>query len=1021
MDLIKSSIGILALLLIGCTGQLDSINKHEAANPHNSTFETPQKNIENYSFYDLRNWQDQRVVLNADFSKAVEAELNREIYDKNFLSKSEALVLQLCPLEKVNCNLIMHFKRFPNSPRLFESLAKNSETLDKYYHFLYLSFETQNQMSRNESIELFLEKASIYKSELDKKTEKSHEQQKFAITLKYLLDLFHQGKLSLKNIEWLKSLNLLESNNGTDLVISAQHLMKNNSAEFAEHLKKTQSKPQSYTNLLRNLMNKNRALLENYKVAPLNIDSYLYITEQVYFSEISPRVAAEMIFSANLDSKKINETILSYVEFQILHLILLAQDDIKLFLQQAKDIQPEKYFIEINNYLSTSTKNAKSLNDRTQSLVQLLSYVKSPKTSTTTLSSLQKNIKTLVTYPQTIILLYSMARNGVLPEKVVNLPVRIHLASATFGDLLKLLFNGMLPPLLNYHQDETTHNKFEIIESFESLVKSNYFTILDIEADLFLSTFWDSIFLYGIENERVNRSKFLKDRKDNLEAKYASGEWKDVLNLCKAINAGDQQNLPYRTIPFSEVIHSPTLGRLASRLNDSYEGTNQHTVNGITIVNKGYYAPANNLNIQLEKIRLDINNYIKIFKTLKSFFKTDTLFSKLDSRVEKVKSEVKSFVLLYNLRLKEFENCYFPILQREKHIMAKIFQYESIFWKDISTEKSKYHFPFKYSLPSGINWKTKYSNNQILTHNSDFLLRVKNYLQFGYRQLPAIDEKLNIELTENYVTHPIFTESTSRSIPIGSSADEFSKIALNSSSYTATVNWYNSSYINLTGIDNYYDALAQFYRMQGDLTEIYEIPTLRTTYDLLVAPLRVYKLIHLSNDEKENLQWIGRSSRYDYSYLGLLESLDEATPSHRPIIEKVTAKWMAHYSRRDVWENPENKMKRPVDLQPLIDLAEKFASYRKNKSESIFIKTFSSDDSLQNEIKKAIKADFKLAHSLKEDFLTHAKNRESMFISFDVQRTLEVPLFGKDSLQSFETQLIDFKNKTGNFYKLDSN
>jgi len=164
------------LLLVACTGSLPENNSHEqnqnkvtAFNQTNQGGNSGQPVDESqFSFFNFEHWQDTRIVQSKRFQEIIESQLNQKSYSNDFLLASEKLVLQLCPVNKLNCQGIMHFRKFPNSGFFFDHLATNTKELGLRYHFLYLSLETQNQIPQISTVDLFIEQADAYLKVLEK-------------------------------------------------------------------------------------------------------------------------------------------------------------------------------------------------------------------------------------------------------------------------------------------------------------------------------------------------------------------------------------------------------------------------------------------------------------------------------------------------------------------------------------------------------------------------------------------------------------------------------------------------------------------------------------------------------------------------------------------------------------------------------------------------------------------------------------------------------------------------------------
>ncbi len=994
-----------------------------------------KKQLENLSFFDITNWQDKEIAYSNEFQSVIKSQISQKSFSQDFLNASSRLILDLCPLTRMNCESLIHFKNQPQGTSFFNQLASHTEDLEIKYHFIILSFELQNHIPNSQTTELFLENIESYQQLLKKKN-KYDELQRMQSYLRYFLDQYQQGKLKTKKTDWLKTLSLLDSKNDADLKLSAATSIKANSDEFKKKLQQMSENKRSAVQLFNKISESNKNILSILNVDKPNYGVELFLLESVFYNDVSPRTAHQMAVASDLNQDLFFKNLESFYRLRLAYLILLSHLDMKNFLAQSKDHPVHQYFMVAPQFLNSSSFEAKTLAQNLSSVIQLANLMSFNHPAIKKLLLLQKDIKTLITYPQTIMLLFHMFKNGALQDTRLQFPLGLNIASADLGVIIKLLFQGQLPPLLNYHLDGKFLNRFEVMKSFEAIAMFQFLEFLQINRDDFLTVLWDAILSDNIETERISRMQYFKERVENLNAKYASGEYQDLISMCSVLNANAQTTLPSRTINLNELVKSPTLGSLAARVNDAYEGTSSVSTGNVTYINKGYFAPASLHNTMLEKIRLDLNQYIKIFSSLSKLYQSTTgvdkpTLNRLDSRIQNLKNEIKNFILTYNQRISEFENCYFPIMQREMHIMTKVFEYEAQFWKDLATEKEKYQFPFSYSLPQGVSYKTKVNQNNLTTYSFDFLLRMKNYIQFGYKNLPALDPTLNIKLQSDILTDQISKQNEMRSLPLIDDTNAFAKNSLNSKMYQDTVFWYTVSYFPLSHIDQYFDAVALLNRMQFDLKILYGIEKpLRTSYDLFTAPLRAYKLINLSEFEIQNLKALGLSTRYDLALLSqfriFLISLNEAIPSHESITDKITSPWMAQYGNKSSWENPENRVRRPIDLSPLPQRAIEFYHTLNDdsfdsSSEQDLYSQFKILKDFEKDLKESVQVDFKIAQDLKKELTERMKTHPEMGVNFDTENTLRVPLIKATQLENIDAREINFHKITGGFYRSTSN
>jgi hypothetical protein len=600
--------------------------------------------------------------------------------------------------------------------------------------------------------------------------------------------------------------------------------------------------------------------------------------------------------------------------------------------------------------------------------------------------------------------------------------------------------NYLLP--FSYGTDVEPLTYFEALEAIALGLKTQTMTLENESLDKFLSEMLESAYTMTLLSQSSidgSRSNMLSNRIQNLERKYSGPEWAQLQLMCEATKAGK----PFpRNISLHEIKEAPTMGQAYSLMNDDYPGTNSRTVgNGITIFARGYYAFSYPLVEEMEWLRLDLFPMLRHYKILQEIteargIKTPILSGKMDF----IKNQIKTYLELLNRRRKEFYSCYYDLATAERDRMGQVLIYEKEYWKAVHREMKKLQQnpsyvsplnkePLPYSLPAGIQWRSRINAKSTVTYEFDIFLRIKAYIEngsIGGSKLPAIDKAVEIEFSKALAKDDFYQKSESRPIAFLENEDEFANSAMRSAGFSnqnLDFYWYQIYSISLPNMRNLFDGYALMLRLNSQVGEILGMEPLITTEEVVELPIIVNKFLNLTPNEAIGLKTIGLISRWDVKLNRLFkDELDQYRPTHEYLIKSITKKYMGAFGHEDVYENAMmgQVMPRPRELIVMQKTAYDLSVHRLSSETDLFGIGSNFKEFIDKKFIDYVKRDLQVA----KDFQTAVAEREKNIKPDELVRRIRIDepasqaeISGPGLLKEVDAYTLEFHKQTGNFFK----
>jgi len=1072
---LKSKIGLYLisnlLLLSACGGKLDPVVQHESpatqaqvqsisASPRSvqgsNEIESALKAQDSPSFLEnskksylnLAFWQDARISKQASFTKFIDLVHVRLLElpaDKRWSELSKHFD-SLCQDDLKSCESLMLLKTSPKSSELLVQTALQQKEIAKKYKFLLMAFDIQNRLFPEHTLDAFLSDIKNYRESLIT-TQNQELLSRVDHILSLLMNLYIEGKLTTKDTKWIANLPLLQSLKSEDVAVAAKYAVTIkdgkpvSSSELVKEIEKNQAGSDSFAKRMKWVDEANPKLKAQLKISVLEKDAYFFVIDQLFTTRWSPKQADAFLKSASLSVPKAFETAQTYTYSQIAYIMALAQYELTSYLKKTPNLDASNLFIDAKKSLSQSSIDARALADHLRNIAQFFA-LSAPKSKEDAaffkiISTLEKTIKISISYPGTLVLFDTASRLGITPNTMLSIQKFDAEGTMPFEAYVQQFFRGEVMPLLDYTTDKEPLGTFETGEAIEMAAKGGWFESMGRTPDEALTDLFE---VYMQSNSmQVYRGRIppdliptklsvLKSSLEVLDAKYNTAEWKDAVHLCKGLQSGKTK--PQQTLDLMGLLRSPTLGSFADKM-ASFEGSSGSSGgsgnSAFSIRSQGYFMFSKQTLDQMEWLRLDLLPTLHYFTTLKkSLEKSGIALPKLENRIESVKTLAKTYANKFKARFNEANDCWFYLFARERALIAQIVQYEKAYWEWAHPQilaGQNISSLFTKDLPTGMEYRTTATAQNITMYTWDLLLRARIYLQTGIPQLnlPPIAGNVSVVVSESLLKESLYKNPTVTSIPMEANAKSFSKSAIKGSGFSGSNNivyWYLASYFDLTLFQTYADGVALFYRVSPILNQVLGIQKYFTDKQLLEAPVKVRSFLNLTDSERMSQSLLGISSRYipDFLRMGkqFLQDNGQAEPMYDYILKSMTGSWMGSFGDEDIWENAEVRVKRPPSLIPFSVLASNIYQYQLDPQSHLFSPTLISRDLFIQDFKPIIANDLRVAAEFAKKVEADSK---SMDVMFDNTNKLRVEPYTPVTLKDVDTSVERAHQMTGGIFR----
>lgn len=636
------------------------------------------------------------------------------------------------------------------------------------------------------------------------------------------------------------------------------------------------------------LASRQKALLAKGKIKPqalganliTQFDELTYLLDAVFLQILAPQTAAEIFQNSGRSAQSLFDAVDNYVR---LRFVIGLEESTQLAKGIFKASVPtEQLLIHAMKESSLVKQVWGSLKGRQESVKNFaLSALKLTNAGTSLepkaralFNSYGRSVNQASTYPHEL-LLFQM-----LSQKRFKITLR-GLGELDTGDLMSMLFYGTLPPLLDYSDEITPLNHFEIIYAFDMAVRSGLLPSMDINVDDFMSDILSRLMQAPITS--------VTEVLDRVERRFGgeTSRFRDFKNICQEFHGADP--VP-RVIDLPGIRLSPYFGDVMEFLYtdvSSKGGTSSGESGGIMRGNLGLFYMDAEYGEALERVRLNLGMYERIGQAMLAsygdYLKRFEYAS--DDRVEKLTSKTRAQLeVLTKVRERTLKTaskwwnevgwCYFKAGQRDIEFFHMILNQEEEYLRGvhrdmrrlraagISAQESQRIKESRYfkGLPGGFRGLDRLDKDAYTVTSIDFMIRSANYLQ---KVAPHVTVNFGSQLNMDVV---LVRDATIRQLLWTESEDDFVNSGLKAyfSKKEPFVTWITLAGARVLGWANFLKSMMSIYRLEN---EVLGAPQTFSAEKILSAHEDILKLTQLSPEDRKLMSVIHESMRFDPLYL----------------------------------------------------------------------------------------------------------------------------------------------------------
>lgn len=630
----------------------------------------------------------------------------------------------------------------------------------------------------------------------------------------------------------------------------------------------------------------------------VHFDELYFIVDAVFTGLMSPQSGALLFGSSNKDLKELQAAVENYMRIEFLLALNESSEMAKVLFNaniQAQDLL--SYFIRESAAIQTVWSAFTSRSNPLQSFSTLATRQRAggltaERTMKSLFDSIQKSISLASAYPHTLVLFHLLSQKRF---EFVS-PMSGHTYDS--GDLMRLLFQGKIEPLLSYSENKETLNQFQLIYAFDMGLRTNLFKTINLDVDYFIA---DT--LRHLNGEAIG---FIDQNLNLIQTRFNQApSYKQFKEACGEI---DGKPL-HRTFYFNEVRASPYYGQL---LIDAFTGVSDQSASystepgSLPKMAMGIYYLDQTYAEMIERARLDLGTTLRLGQAMLASLKSSLQHSGLSPQAIEAKTQLtrKALQEITERRSKvlstakswydDIGKCYWKASAKDYQTQFQTIELEKAYLRQIhrdikklrsgasETEKATIQARIQFKgLPSNFKGLDHISADGYLYSQVDLQIRFAHYITQGLTTdegiLPAVAPQVEIEFGQQL---DVDVEHVSNSgqffMAFNESQDEFVKAGLkvtfngHASRNDAYLPWMSLSGGRIITWTDYLKSLVSLYRLEHELTG----HNSTFTGDVILR----------SHEEILNFVKISPEERQLYSLLSLNHKFDPLYLDHRLLL-----------------------------------------------------------------------------------------------------------------------------------------
>ncbi len=761
--------------------------------------------------------QDELNSLNAMILNLKASDFTRTEYHRLARLYTAGLLTD-CSEFRDSCTGLRYYKLSPASSQVVKRFA--SQSRDNRVRMLLIAIELKNKLWDSELVELLLSTATEQLS-TDEAKDIAKAQSLLALALIDAANRIQDKAEARRFLDSMKGWGLL---NQTTLILdeSGRQALFELAAK-GDYLHGDNGGIHPGLTALMEILKKNpasvfakQALLNKQKLflpaavgakAISQYDELYFLLDSVFTLEVQPNSAATMVKSLNRTSAQLREAVENYLRIQFL--ATLYEGSKMAGEVFTAPIEAEGLLRHALNETGSVRRVWHAFTARAAPLrtfAVLASNGGDPADQAkirSAFDTLDHSISQIATYPHMMVLFH------ILSKKRFDLYIPMVGKSINSADLMRWLFEGRLPPLFPYTDDERQLNHFELLHSFDFAVRTSIFETVHIDVDDFISDTMGRLTEKQIKDIDTTMDRVRTRMTETLEMR-------DLKSICTEFSGEPKRS---RQFYFYDVRQSPNYGRMGWKIYESMSSKSTDTEHSSTdpgtIGRESmglFYADAT-FNEALEITRLDLGttfrlgeamlasyrDYLTKYKLPSLGFMGTQLTEEVNKRTAKTRAALSKLrnkraqTLVFASSLyKELGPCYLQAALADRSIMEQALEYERIYLRHIHQtlvkahsagitpqERERLHKSIAMQgLPGGFTGRDRLNDNGFGATQVDLLIRISQYMMHGLkvdgRELPPLAPHLKIQFGERLdVDLPFVRDTENGFVPFVENQEQF--------------------------------------------------------------------------------------------------------------------------------------------------------------------------------------------------------------------------------------------------------
>jgi hypothetical protein len=507
---------------------------------------------------------------------------------------------------------------------------------------------------------------------------------------------------------------------------------------------------------------------------PINkYDELTFLLDGIYLGNIQPQAGNILFRSLGRTSRQLREALENYLRLHFLSATLEGTQQIARILAAPVESDASlRHVIAESADITRVWQTFLSQSGPLRSFAMLaLADAKdtSQREVRNMFDSLPRTITRSAVYPHMLVLFHQLS------QKRFELYMRFSGKAIDTALIMRWLFEGKIPPLFPYTDDELPLTYFELPHAFDLAVRTGVFGIMNLDVDVFMA---DT--LRRLSEDHI---KAIDKSMDLTRTRLTeTTNMRDFRAFCAEVKGGPKRS---REFYFGDINDSPYFGRTRYLMSVGMSALNsdsQHTSTDrgeLQRTSLGLNFADGTFNEALELNRLELGSALRAGEAMLAAYQDyltrfvhlsadDVAKRTVQTRatLDMIRNKRKDTLSFANDLFQELGTCYLKAALLDRGIMERAIEYERIYLRHVHAlltrmrsqdlnleQRASLTKQIQFSgLPNGFTGRDRLSESGYRANQVDLLIRITRYLTEGLnlngQQLPPIAPHLKIHFGE---------------------------------------------------------------------------------------------------------------------------------------------------------------------------------------------------------------------------------------------------------------------------------